>query len=232
MVEESNYMQESPNTHLIIIFLLLVTIINLFILDLKVFNPAANVLISDITTSNISPTISTTNTSTSLGVNYQPLINDNNSCPIACLSIIQQATISASQSSLQGHPLQIALEQSREYYIPLGNGNTSKTTWEDITGTDTTIDPSNYGSIKEVYFIASLKNPTQNGQMEAQLYNVTDKHPVWNSLVILNGPLTQTITSHQITLDRGNKLYRVQLKSSLGYSVSLENAKIKIISNE
>jgi hypothetical protein len=118
----------------------------------------------------------------------------------------------------------------KEYYIPLGTGYTSKTEWNDATSTETTIDPGNYGGkIVEAYFIASLNNPTQNGVVEAQLFNVTDKHPVWGSLVTMNGPQTQTIQSNQITLSNGNKLYRVQLKSSLGFQISLDNAKIKII---
>lgn len=217
-------MQDSTNTHLIIIFLLFITIVNLFILDLKVFNPASNVLISDISTSNISPTTftqpTTYYTSTPLGVNPQPIAN-NLSCPSACLSLIQQRYVSSNTE---------VVVQTKEFYIPLGSGTTAKSDWEDLTATETVIDPANYGMIKEAYFIASLKNSTQNGQVEAQLYNVTDKHPVWNSQVIMNGPISQTITSPVITLDRGNKLYRVQLKSTLGYAVSLDNAKIKIIS--
>ncbi len=220
-------MQDSPNTHLIIIFLLFITIINLFILDLKVFTPTSNIQISDISTVNISPTLT--------AANYpQSTDNNNLSCPTSCLSLIQEATKGSKTgaSNLTGPADQVSQSsQTHETYIPLGTGTTSKSEWEDITASDTTLDPSNYGSIKEARFIASLKNTTQNGQVEAQLYNVTDKHPVWNSQVIMNGPVTQTITSPVITLDSGNKLYRVQLKSTLGYQVSLDNAKIKIISN-
>jgi hypothetical protein len=112
----------------------------------------------------------------------------------------------------------------------LGSGSTDKTDWDNLTATETIIDPGNYGTIKEAYFIVSLKNPTQNGQTDVQLYNVTDKHPVWGSHVVMNGPQSQTINSNSIQLDKGAKLYRVQLKSSLGYSVSVENAKIRIVS--
>ncbi len=229
-------MQDNSNTHLIIIFLLFITIINLFILDLKVFNPMSNIQISDISTVNISPSpdqVTTQNSSNSLSANSQPITN-NLSCPINCLSIIQNATKSSNIGTANAPKISNQVNspsQSHETYIPLGTGTTSKTDWEDITSTDTTLDPSNYVSIKEVYFIASLKNPTQNGSVVAELYNVTDKHPVWNSQVVMNGPVTQTITSPIITLDNGNKLYRVKLKSTLGYQVSLDNAKIKIISN-
>lgn len=208
------------SSHIIIIFLLTLITVNLFLLDLKVFSPESNVRISDISTS-VSPI-------PSLTYNPQPITN-NLSCPSSCLSLIQQATLSASQGSLQEVLLQKASGQSREFYIPLGSGSTSKSDWDDITATETVIDPINYGNIKEAYFIASLKNPTQNGQAEAQVYNVTDKHMVWNSHTRMTGSLSQTITSNKITLDKGTKLYRVQLKSTMGFSVSLENAKIRIV---
>lgn len=195
--------------------------VNLFILDLKVFTPSP-IQLSDISTVNTSPTPLISPISSNLS---------NLSCPASCLSAIQQATTAAGLDSnlLQGHALQTAAGQSRETYIPLGSGSTSKSNWEDITATETVIDPGNYGNIKEAVFLASLRNPTQNGQVEAQLYNVTDKHPVWGSHVILNGPKEQTITSGKITLDNGAKLYRVQLKSTMQFQAFLDNAKIRII---
>lgn len=213
-------MQQNNSTHIVIIFLLTLITLNLFILDLKIFAPGNAIQLSDITS--IATPIP------SITINYQPLTN-NLSCPATCLSAIQQATAAASQSSLQGDPSQRASGQSREFYIPLGTGSTSKSDWDDLTATEIVIDPGNYGQIKEAYFIASLSNPTQNGQIEAQLYNVTDKHIAWGSHIIMNGPSAQTITSGKITLDIGNKLYRVELKSTLGFQASLENAKIRII---
>lgn len=203
------------SSHIVIIFLLTLTTLNLFLLDLKVFAPENNIKISDIT-SVVTPIPS-------------PIANS--SCPNSCLSIIQQATSGATDSLNNNQPptTNYQLSTIREFYIPLGSGSTSKSEWEDLLSTDTVIDPVNYGNIKETYFIASLKNPTQNGQIEAQLFNVTDKHLVWGSHVVMNGPAVQTVTSDKITLDKGSKLYRVQLKSTLQYSSSLDNAKIRII---
>lgn len=223
-------MQENNSSHLIIIFLLTLITLNLFILDLKVFSPASSIKLSDISTAiTIQPTLYPSPTFTPGETSANP------SCPNSCLSLIQQATKSSSLTI--GSPPQeimptsqtVRLPVSREFYIPLGNGSTTKSDWEDQTATETIIDPVNYGSIKEAYFIASLRNPTQNGQVEAQLFNVTDKHPAWGSHVIMNGPASQTITSGKITLDNGNKLYRVQLKSTLSCQVFLDNAKIRII---
>lgn len=211
-------MQDNSYTHLILIFLLTIVAANLFILDIKVFSPNSAIKISEISTS-----ATPAPTSTSI-------------CPQSCLSIIEIATQSSKVSVVA--PSQPTTENvqpitsrlSRESYIPLGTGSTDKSSFADLTATETSIDPANYGTIKEAYFIASLKNTTRNGQVEAQLYNVTDKHPVWNSLVTMNGAESQTITSGKITLDTGNKLYRVQLKSTLNYTVSLDNAKIRIVS--
>ncbi|MBM3283345.1 hypothetical protein FJY90_03755 [Candidatus Gottesmanbacteria bacterium] len=220
-------MQDNSYTHLTFIFLLLLVIVNLFLLDLKIFSPASSIKLADIRTvaTPIPSVIPTT------GIN-----NDYLSCPASCLSVIDAATKSSAFSI--GSSLQDKITSSqqtvqpttqREVYIPLGNGSTQKTDWEDAIATETIIDTTNYGQIKEAYFIASLRNPTQNGQAEAQLFNVTDKHPAWGSHVIMHGPLSQTITSAKITLASGNKLYRVQLKSSLSFPVYLDSAKIKII---
>lgn len=209
------------SSHIVIIFLLTLITLNLFLLDLKVFAPENNIKISDIST--IATPIPTV-------TNHPQLSTNNLSCPNSCLTLIQKATESNNlNSNLQlttNNQQQVA---SREFYIPLGSGSTSKSEWTDIIGTDTVIDPGNYGNIKEAYFIASLSNPTQNGAVEAQLFNVTDKHLVWGSTVTMNGPSAQTITSGKITLDKGAKLYRVQLKSTLRYTASLDNAKIRII---
>lgn len=209
------------SSHIVIIFLLTIITINLFLLDLKVFAPANNIQISDIT-SVATPILSPT-------ANPNEILPQNLICPNSCLSIIQQATSSASQGSSQEVLSQKASGQSREFYIPLGSGSTTKSDWDDITGTETLINPANYGNIKEMYFIASLRNPTQNGQVEAQLYNVTDKHLVWDSHTKMVGPVSQTITSNRIYLDNGAKLYRVQLRSTLQFQAFLDNAKIRII---
>lgn len=206
---------KSDSYHNIVITLFLILIAaNLLLLDLKVFS-SPGVKLSDIATSAPTPSLA--------------IISDNK-CPASCVSLINNLGQSTPQATPTTSPPSIIYTQSQhEFYIPLGVGSTSKNDWDDITSTDTLIDTSNYGLIKEAYFIASLRNPTQNGQIDAQLYNVTDKHPVWNSQVSLNGPLSQTLTSRQITIDTGPKLYRVQIKSSLQATIYLDYAKIRLV---
>ncbi len=218
------------SSHIVIIFLLTLITLNLFLLDLKVFSPENNIKISDIT-SVVTPIPSIT-TNYPLRLSEASQLQTNNLfCPNSCIVAIQQATSSAIERIGTNHPPTTNYQPltPREFYIPLGSGSTTKSDFEDITSTDAIIDPANYGNIKDAYFISSLRNPTQNGAVEAQLYNVTDKHLVWGSQLTINGPAVQTVTSDKITLDKGAKLYRVRLKSTLGFAVSLDNAKIRIV---
>lgn len=218
-------MEDKSSTHLITVFLLILITINLFILDLKVFSPGT-IKISDIAivaTPIPSPVTISGNTA-----------SYNLSCPQSCISLVQEATKSMALNI--GAPAENTVvptlpktSTSHEYFVPLGSGNTQKSSWDDITATETIIDPANYGAIKEVYLIASLRNPTKNGKVEAQLYNATDKNPVWDSHIVMDGPLSQTITSNRIAFPSGPKLYRVQLKSTLSALVYLDNAKIRIV---
>ncbi|MBI2616596.1 hypothetical protein HYW55_00505 [Candidatus Gottesmanbacteria bacterium] len=213
-------MNQDSSAHILLLTLLIVITINLFILDIKIFTPAAT-RFSDISTT-IVPTA--------------PVVSadaNENSCPASCVGLIQNIQTSQTSAEL---PIQSQtssqLPTTREYYIPLGSGSTQNTQWEDLTTTETLIDTALYGTVKEAYFIAALSNPTQNGIIEAQLYNATDKHAVWNSKVTMNGPSSQTISSGSITLDAGSKLYRVQLKSGLGFSASVTSAKIRIVTTQ
>ncbi|MCL4338298.1 hypothetical protein M1271_01260 [Patescibacteria group bacterium] len=220
-------MQENPTPHLILTGLIILIAINLFILDLKIFSGGSGLQFSDIAA------VATPSPSRLIPLPASPFTN--NLCPASCISLITQATsggtLNIGSPSESGITLQTNSSTPHETYIPLGSGTTSKSDWDDLTATETVIDTTNFGNIKEAYFTASLSNPTQNGQVEAQLFDVTDKHPVWGSDVVMNGPSSQTVTSGKITLDPGNKLYRVQLKSSLSVPVSLVNGKIRIISD-
>ena len=117
----------------------------------------------------------------------------------------------------------------KEFYIPFGSGTTKSQQWEDIHGTDTTIDTSNYGSIKEIVFEASAQVPTGNGRVFIQLYNVTNKHPAWNSEVSTESNTSVLLKTSNVVLDPGNNTYRIQLKSSLGAPALLDFARVKIV---
>lgn len=118
-----------------------------------------------------------------------------------------------------------------ETYVPLGGGRTSQDQWEDLKGIEGYINTESYPPMTNVYFEVALRIPTKNGKVSARLYNVTDNHPVWNSEVATENETSTFIGSRSLQLDPGNKLYRVQLKTTLKYESILDFARIKIITS-
>jgi len=115
----------------------------------------------------------------------------------------------------------------KELYVPLGTGANTTTDWSDIKGAAAYIDTKLYGKMKKVTFEASIGG--SSGTVYVRLYNATDKHPVWYSEMSMSGAGPELLTSSGITLDSGNKLYQVQMKSQLGATTNLFQARIHII---
>lgn len=164
--------------------------------------------------------------------------NDANMCPNSCINEIKNAT---SSMSLKPQPSIITQQVNQQVYtvtssvkelfIPLGGGTNSTDDWADLAGIQAYVDTRNYGKIKTVVFEAALRIPTGNEVAYARLYNVTDKHPVWNSEVSLEGGTPKLVVSSLFTLDEGNKLYQVQMKTSLKFQAILDQARIHITLN-
>lgn len=214
----------TPAVHLVLGAMLLIIIVNLFLIDIKLWGTPGAFLsqTQTVAPSPLPSAIPTASNAAEAASNAADAQGD--SCPAACQSLI--ASLSPPTAA---PPIQAVQSTPREVYVPLGSGTTRSSQWEDIPTTETLINPTLYGTITEAYFIAPLRNPTGNGQVEAQLYNVTDKHPVWGSHVTLTGSTSQTVTSGTITLENGPRLYRVQIKSTLSYDAYLDQAKIRIV---
>jgi len=227
-------MSDSNGLHIAILTLLIFIALNLLILDIKVFSPPVPaVRLSDIAVT-ASPNLP------------NPPYSPNPSYPFsqeAIERIVEEKlaqltnnpnnpnnpTNSPPQGSSQGDPLQTSSQSPvREYIIPLGNGTTSKSDWEDLLGTDTMINPANYGTVQEAQLSVAIKNPTKNGVVEVRLYNVTDKYVVYGS-ALSSSEADSTVTSGTFAFPTGTKLYRLQAKSGLSYTATIENAKLKIL---
>lgn len=137
-------------------------------------------------------------------------------CPNACIAKINQMTGKSSASS------------AKEYYVPLGSGSNNTDTWTDVAGASAYIDTSSYGKIKKVTFEATVSVPNGSQQVWARLFNSTDKHPVWYSEVSTDNSGPITLTSPTISLDSGNKLYQVQMKSQLKGLTNITQSRIHI----
>lgn len=154
---------------------------------------------------------------------------DQDSCPAVCLKTIREATAETKQSVNNNQTPNTQTSSSKEVFIPLGTGSTKSTSWLDLPGVEVYIDTSKYKNIKEANFEVTLRIPTANGKAFARLYNVTDSHPVWFSEISAEGQSGILVKSSNISFDSGNKLYRIQLYSTMGFEVFLDNARIKII---
>lgn len=164
---------------------------------------------------------------------------DNNICPQSCLAQILIATSSVKTppspsptpkiTPVGVSPVVNYTSSVKEFFVPLGTGTTRAGDWEDINALQATIDTNNYNQIKSVTFEVSLHIPTGNETVSVRLYNVTDKHQVWFSEVSASGGTAQFVSSPNLTLDKGNKTYRVQAKTSLQYEAVLDQSRIHII---
>lgn len=137
-------------------------------------------------------------------------------CPSACISRINKISNTSSGSV------------AKEYFIPLGSGSSSSTEWTDVAGAASTINTASYGRIKQVLFEATTSIPSGGQRIWVRLFNVTDKHPVWFSEMTTDVSIATLLVSSPITLDRGNKTYQVQIKTQLGNTTNLAQARIKI----
>lgn len=126
-------------------------------------------------------------------------------------------------------PLADGTEDVKEYFIPLGSGSNQTGDWTDVTGATATLNFGNYKNIKEVYFEASVNVPTANQSVWVRLYNVSDKHPVWNSEVKLEGGPSGYLISSPVVYDTGSKIYQVQMKTQLKYLANLSQSRLRIL---
>lgn len=158
-------------------------------------------------------------------------------CPKNCLEEIAKATVSFTLKNpspspvLSPSPSPSLRPETKEFYIPLGAGSVAAQDWADVPSAEAYIDPVNYGKIKSVTFEALLKVPTGNGKVYARLYNVNDKLGIFESEVLAEGSTGMRVESSKINLSSGNKLYRVQMKNTLGVESLLELGRIKIVVN-
>jgi hypothetical protein len=155
-------------------------------------------------------------------------------CPQSCVSQIQEATasykFSTPSSTVASEEITSASKGVKEFFIPFGSGSNSSSDWQDVEALQAYVDSANYEDLKSVVFEASVHVSTGNQTASVRLFNATDKHPVWFSEVLFNGGGSpQFLISKPITLDEGNKLYKVQMKTELKFIAVLDQARIHII---
>ncbi len=122
----------------------------------------------------------------------------------------------------------VKIQETHEFIIPLGIGSTDSKEYTTVPGVETYIDTSLYPQIKYAVLETYMSIPTANGFAFSKLYNATDKHDVWFSEQSMETNVV-TLKQTKITLDKGRKLYKLMMKSTMGYEAKLNNSRIRII---
>ncbi len=229
MRDRFNTQKFNKNLFLIVFYAI---IINLFVLDyylIKISNVTKEDTIKKETALKISQDSSKNDI---LSNQFEDNKTTSEECPKSCLQKIDESVslkkLSSESSGASSGLKNSSINSTKEFFIPLGSGAGASKDWSDVSGAQAYVDSSMYGEIKTVVFEPSVFIPTGNQTVWIRLYNATDKHPVWYSEVSMDGGLQKLLFSQNINLDQGNKLYQVQMKTSLGYISNLEQARIHI----
>ncbi len=154
------------------------------------------------------------------------------SCPTSCVSLIRSATASIRTTVLAPapapSPTPAPAPQSTggEFFVPLGNGSISAgSDWADVNTAQATFDAGSYGTIKNAYFEVFMK--ISSGEVSARLFDSTTPAIFWGSEVKTSSAATQFLSA-PVTLSKGTKTYKVQMKSTISTGV-LDQARIRIV---
>ncbi|MFZ5366197.1 MAG: hypothetical protein ACOZBZ_02790 [Patescibacteria group bacterium] len=131
---------------------------------------------------------------------------------------------------VQSTPTPSGATGAKVVYIPIiSSASTVKMDWTDIASSDFYFDLSDYPGAKTVRWEASLKSLHGSGKIYARLYDVTNKRAIdYSDLETISDSFT-LVRSSDLTIWRGNNLYRVQMKSINGTEAFLEQAKLRVI---
>lgn len=150
-------------------------------------------------------------------------------CSQECLAAISAATEEAKTPVAQPTQKTAAGSTVKEFYIPFGSGSTKSNEWIELPGVEAVIDSANFPGVKSIIMEAILRIPSANGRVYTKLYDVTNKHDVWFSEVWAEGSTNYRAESANINLSPGRNLYRLMMKSSMGYEAILDLARLKIV---
>jgi hypothetical protein len=115
-------------------------------------------------------------------------------------------------------------------FLPLGGSySTQEMDWVDVPNAQISFDlDADYGSGAKVTWEAFLKLYQGNGTVYARLMDVTHGTAVDGSEIQTNSPNIVQVSSADLKFFGGRNVYRVQIKSSNGYTAYFDSGRIKI----
>lgn len=159
-------------------------------------------------------------------------------CSTGCLAAIKNATSSLELTSrstkvpaAKNVVIKPEVNEVKEFFIPLGSGSSASSDWTDLPGVVAEVDSTKYSNVQKVLFEASVHVPNANQIVELRLYNKSDRYVVGNSEFLYPSGTTENFRIAAIQLGQGAKTYQVQMKTQLGQTAILDQARIHINSN-
>ena len=110
-------------------------------------------------------------------------------------------------------------------YITLGGGDTSQTSWTDIPGAEVTLDISDFGQIKQIFFEVSLFSPS--GKVLSRLWDKRDGTIIFGSEVEHIAGDAQ-VKSALVAIPAGGRTIILQLKSEVGQPVKANTSRLRV----
>lgn len=114
-------------------------------------------------------------------------------------------------------------------FVNLASGTAAGTSWTGISGTELWLDTSLYAASVVGTWEGQLKIQDGNGLGYARLYDITNNRGVDGSEVQVSGTDTISFYSGNLALWRGQNQYRIEVRSTTGYPVTVSSARIKLV---
>lgn len=114
-------------------------------------------------------------------------------------------------------------------YIPLGSGGSSgDRNYITMPTYQVAINPADYSGYTSMQLEVNMGLIQSVGSANAQLFNSTSNLAVGSSQVSTTASPYAWVTSTGFTLPAGNNTYVLQLQSTQGYTINVQNARIKV----
>jgi hypothetical protein len=144
-------------------------------------------------------------------------------------SAVAQLQAKIGQSSSASTGVSSSTNKIPAYIFSLGgSSSTGQLDWTVVTSPTITINPSDYPGFTSFQLEGYLSDYQGNGTSYARLYNSNSGNAIGGSDISTTSENPTWVSSTTFTLPSGKTTYSFQLKTSTGYTATLENARLKV----
>ncbi len=114
-------------------------------------------------------------------------------------------------------------------YIPIAASSTSNDqSGSTLDTSEISLDPSEFPGYTSIQLEVVMKQAEAVGEATVSLFNYTDGVTISNSSITTANTAYTTYSSQGVKLSSGRKTYRLWAKSSQGYTVYIQSARLKV----